>query len=611
MNKKTYDFCGWVTKNDLECSDGRVIREDAFADQDGARVPLVWNHNHNDPDCVLGYTILENRPEGVYGYSYLNETEQGKNAKLMVEHGDIDSYSIFANNLQQNNGNVYGGSIKEVSLVLSGANPGAYIEEVSVSHSAESGSEAIIYVGDSSMKNGKYLEHADNAETEEIDDQITIDEILESMTPEQLEATQFLIGAAIAQTKDDIMSELENYDEEADEEEDEEYDEVAHGDDEGETFMKNNHFDTAATLAHAEETIFTTAKKTGSLKDAYQDVLAHADAYGITESLAIGAEGAQEYGTTDPSFLFPEAHNLNNTPEWIKRDMDWVDVVMNGVKHTPFSRVKSQYANITMDEARAKGYVKGNMKKEELFTLLKRVTTPQTIYKKQKLDRDDILDITDFDVVAWIKSEMRMMLNEEIARAILIGDGRSPASEDKISEDHIRPIYNDAPLFVIRKEVAKGSSDAATAKNMIADAVRARKDYKGSGNPKLFTTETWLTEMLLLEDSIGHRLYKTEAELATAMRVSSIVTVPVMENVKGAQSNKPLYGIIVNLADYNVGADKGGAVEMFDDFDIDYNQFKYLIETRCSGAMVKPYSAIILESDTAENSPSQPQQDVG
>lgn len=607
--KPDYDFCGWVTKNDLECADGRVIRKNAFAAQDGEKVPMLWNHNHDDPSCVLGYTVLENRPEGVYGYTYLNDTDRAKDAKLMVEHGDIDAYSIYANKLEQTRGNVYGGSIKEVSLVISGANPGATIEEVVLSHSEIMElpeGEAIINVGDSDMKFNDKLSHSDEAEKEQDE---TIQDILDTLDEKQLEAVQIVIGAAMQQTRDEVLASIaesddaEEDDSEEYEDEDEEVDEdeekyaVAHGDDEGETFMKYNTFDSATQgnfLSHADmESIINTAKKSGSLKDAASDFLAHAeDEHGIEY-----ATDVQAYGVNDPSFLFPDARAVNKTPDWIKRDMDWVAVVMNGTKHTPFSRVKSLYADITADEARAKGYIKGNQKEEEVITLLKRSTSPQTIYKKQKLDRDDIIDITDFDIVAWIRGEMRMMLEEEIARAVLIGDGRSSASNDKIAEDHIRPIYTDAALYTIRKGVS-GSSAADKAKSMISDAVRARKDYKGSGNPTLFTTEEWLTEMLLLEDTIGHRLYKTEQELATAMRVSKIVTVPVMENIK-SKDNKALYGIIVNLADYNIGADKGGAVELFDDFDIDFNQYKYLIETRCSGALVKPYSAIVLEEAAA------------
>ncbi len=572
-----YDFSGYATKNDLKCADGRTIRRDAFADCDGMTVPLVWQHDHHEPSNVLGHAILENRPDGVYAYIKCNNTPSGRNAKDLVEHGDINALSIYANKLVQKGGDVLHGAIKEVSLVIAGANPGAMIDNVNIAHSEDgSDDEAIIYTDEFiSVLSGDVMEHADEEkETKEMpddqkqnkkEDEMTVEDVINTMNEQQKKVLMFLVSKA---------KESNNKDDEKESEE-----------------MKHNVFENeedykgvSDELAHSEmKTIIDDAKKYGSLKESF---LAHAD----------------EYGITNIDYLFPEAKNVNNTPDLIQREMSWVSGVMSGVHHAPFSRIKSMHADITEDEARAKGYIKGKLKREEVFSLLKRSTTPTTIYKKQKLDRDDIIDITDFDVVAWLKSEMRMMLDEEIARAILVGDGRLASDDDKINESNIRPIWTDADLYSIKKVVTTGDTDAKTAKNFIDTAIRSRKDYKGSGNPTLYTTEDMLTEMLLIEDSIGHKLYKTEAELATTLRVSRIVTVPVMEDltrsvtVNGAEKINTLRGIIVNLNDYYVGADKGGAINMFDDFDIDYNQQKYLIETRCSGALVKPFSAIILET---------------
>ena len=571
---KDYDFSGWATRNNIRCSDGRTIMQDAFAENDGCIVPLVYMHRHDDIEEVLGHCLLENRPEGVYAYGKFNDSQKGQHAKIGVKNGDITGLSIYANNLQQRGGEVYHGVIREVSLVLAGANPGAMILE----HSDESETGAFITFVDDDE--GLYFEHSDKDEPEEkekpekpkeekdvADNEKTVKDVFDSMSEEQKNVVYFMIGKAL----EDAGVKGGNDDEE---------DEVEHAMYGGYDDMRYNVFDNTmdetngGELSHdAMQEIISDGKKYGSLKESF---LAHAEDYGI--------DGIE--------WLFPEDRELNKTPEWIKRDTGWVDAVMKGVHHTPFSRVKSTFANITEDEARAKGYIKGKMKKEEVFSLLKRATSPQTVYKKQKIDRDDQIDITDFDVVAWLKGEMRMMLDEEIARAVLIGDGRLPSDDDKIFEEHIRPIANDADLFTIKKAVTEGENESVTAKNFIRAAIKARKDYKGSGNPTLFTTEDMLTDMLLLEDQIGHALYKTEAELATKLRVSKIVTVPVME---GHEVNgKELMGIIVNMNDYNIGADKGGAVNMFDDFDIDYNQQKYLIETRCSGALVKPYSAIVL-----------------
>lgn len=590
--EKNYDFSGWATRNDLKCSDGRIIRKDAFKHNDGQTVPLVWNHRHDDPLNVLGHAVLENREQGVYAYGYFNETVAGQDAKKLVQHGDVSALSIYANQLKQNGSDVLHGAIKEVSLVLAGANPGAYIDSV-LFHGEYSDEEAIIYTDEEIMlhseEESEKVEETEEKEEEqekpekkeeepmeeikhaEGEEKKSVKEIFNSLTDEQKTVVYLMIGAAL---KEDAPEEKEEEDED----------------------MKHNVFDADERqenyLTHADyEQIFADAKRLGSLKDSVlmhmeDGVLAHA----IPTQDMIGPSQAtanQTYGFRDPDMLFPEYRTMNNPPEWIKRDTGWVQKVMGGAHHTPFSRIKSVFADITEDAARAKGYFKGNLKKDEVFTLLKRTTDPQTIYKKQKLDRDDIIDITDFDVVAWIRGEMRLMLEEEIARAMLIGDGRSGSSDDKIQESHIRPIATDAPLFSVPVNVPGG-----TPKAFIDAAIRGRKSYKGSGTPTLFTTADMHTEMLLLEDQIGHKLYKSDAELATALRVKEIVEVEVMEGQK--VNNKDLLGIIVNMADYNIGADKGGEVNMFDDFDIDYNQQKYLIETRISGALVKPFSALIL-----------------
>ena len=553
-----YDFSGWATRNDIKCSDGRTIRKNAFKDNDGQTVPLVWNHSHNDPANVLGHALLENRDQGVYAYCTFNNSELGQTAKELVEHGDVTSLSIYANKLKQNGGDVIHGAIREVSLVLAGANPGAYIDSVMV-HGEESDEEAVIFTGENIS-----LSHAENEPQpeEKIEEENTmakektVQDVFNELTEEQKQVVYALIGQALEDAQDE--------------------------EDEGDYEMKQNVFDndemnSGNVLSHSDMMdIISDAKRYGSMKDSF---LAH----------------TQNYGIENVDFLFPDPETLDAPPTFIQRDMTWVQKVMSGVHHTPFSRIKSLFADITADEARAKGYIKGNLKKEEVFTLLKRTTTPTTIYKKQKMDRDDVVDITDFDVIAWLKKEMRLMLDEEIARAILVGDGRLSSSDDKINETNVRPILTDEDLYTVKANitVASNATGSEKAKAFIDEVIRSRKDYKGSGNPTLFTTEDMVTECLLLEDSMGHKLYKSEAELATTLRVKEIVTVEVMEGVKDKNSHD-VAGIIVNLADYNVGADKGGAVNMFDDFDIDYNQQKYLIETRCSGALIKPYSAIAL-----------------
>ena len=565
MSKK-YDFSGWATKNNLRCSDGRTILRDAFKHNDGQTVPLVWNHQHNDPLNVLGHALLENRESGVYAYCTFNDTEAGKNAKMLVEHGDVTALSIYANQLRQKGGNVEHGVIREVSLVLAGANPGAFIDSI-LRHGEASDEEGVIYTGEMLV-----LAHADEEPKEEMKEEDkkvedkkekTVQDVVDSMTEEQRNVMYALIGQAL-EGQNAEHSNIENGGE----------DEMKHN-----VFENENVKDNKDVLTHSEEeAILRDAKRYGSLRES---------------CLQHGIEHIDEAG-----YLFPEFKNPNREPELLGRDMGWVGRVMAGVHRTPFSRIKSLQADIREDEARALGYIKGKQKKEEVFTLLKRTTDPQTVYKKQKLHRDDVLDITDFDVVAFIKREMRMMLEEEIARAILIGDGRLTDSDDHISDQHIRSIANDHELYAIHhKVVAKENTPEAKAKAMIQESLRARKDYKGSGEPTLFCSESVLTEMLLLEDANGRVIYDSVAKLATAMRVKEIVTVPVLEGAQNNDKSKNILGIIVNLRDYNVGADKGGAVSMFEDFDIDYNAQKYLIETRCSGALTKPFSAIVLEAD--------------
>lgn len=590
-----YDFSGWATRNDLKCSDGRIIRKDAFKHNDGMTVPLVWNHDHTDPTRVIGHALLENRDEGVYAYGSFNSTDLGQRAKIYVEHGDITAMSIYANQLQQQGPNVMHGSIREVSLVLAGANPGAYIENV-IKHGDEPDSEeARIYTGmeielyhaDTSMKKEEEKpkkgeetmteetkKEVKEPETKETPKVKTVGEIIESMTDEQKNAVYAIIG----QMKQDMEDEADD-DMEDDMEDQMKEDEKSKG---GSKTMKHNCFDQEermdnATLSHAEQLeILEDAKRCGSLKEA---VLAH--------------------GIEKIDVMFPDAQTISNEPEFIKRDTTWVTDVLGAVRHTPFSRIKTIFADITADEARAKGYVKGNLKLEEVFKMLKRVTNPTTIYKKQKLDRDDVLDIKDFNILPWMKGELRMMLDEELARAILVGDGRTELSTDKIKEDCIRPIWTDADLYTVKTKVEVGetATPEEKAKAFIKACVKSRKDYKGSGNPVMFMPEDIMTDCLLIEDKNGRIIYDSEMKLASALRVRKIVPVPVMEGLTRTVEEKThtLAGIYVNLADYNVGTDMGGEVNMFDDFDIDYNQMKYLIETRCSGALTKPYAAVALE----------------
>lgn len=637
-----YDFSGYVTKNDVVCADGRTIKKNAFKTQNGTKVPLVWMHQRNDPDNVLGHMILENREDGVYGYGKFNASSKGKKAKLLVEHGDINSMSIYANQLVQKGGAVSHGLIREVSLVIAPANPEALIDNPIVQHSDdgqeyEDMTQAIIHFcsdirfddiefelpvehsekdktkkkkvkmedeeenddsedleddvdetddeeeeDEMDPKKKRNLQHADTdtkgkkKSDEEEDDEETVQDVYDSMTEKQKKVVAYMIGAALAEKED----------------------EAEQSDEEGDNFMPRNIFDQDAYMEMADNTpslshdqisaIFADAQKCGSLKQA---CLQH----------------AEEYGIKDIDLLFPDAKAVATEPYMIQRDMEWVAGVLSDTKHVPFARIKSTAADVTADEARAKGYVKGKKKTEEVIKLLKRITTPTTIYKKQKLDRDDILDITDFNVVAWLQAEMRVMLNEEIARAVLVGDGRSAMSDDKINEDNVRPIYKDDDMYAHHVIL-----DATLADEDIPEQILvAQQEYKGSGSPVLYTTSTTVLKMLLLKDKIGRRLYNTEAELAAAIGVSRIVRVPVMEdqtrevdsNTSGGNSDAEgqdakLLGIIVNLSDYTIGTNAGGQINNFDDFDIDYNQYKYLMETRMSGALVKPKSAVVIEQLT-------------
>ena len=582
-----YDFSGWATKNDLLCSDGRTIRRDAFKDNDGKVVPLVWNHDHTDPSNVLGHALLKNVADGVYAYGSFNSNPKAIEAATLLAHGDIKALSIWANKLQQRGGDVLHGDIKEVSLVLAGANPAAIIDSVMV-HGEESDEEAIIYTGERICHSSGELKDEfeetedadDKADDSEKSDDETVADILKTLSEKQKNVVYALIA--------EVISENKGKENEDNKEED--------------SVMKHNVFEQQNgdqqenVLCHADvKAAFDDAKRYGSLKDSFV-------AHGLNE-VTYMAHADGDYGIKNIDYLFPEARNVNNTIDFIKREDSWVRDFMSRVHRSPFARIKSVHANITEDEARAKGYIKGNMKKEEVFTLLKRSTTPTTVYKKQKLDRDDVLDITDLDTVALVKGEMRGMLDEEIARAALVGDGRSASDDDKINEVNIRPIWTDADLYSIKVPitVAAGDDDNKKATNFIRAAIKSRKNFRGSGTPVLYTTEDMLSDMLLLTDNTGRDIYDTVEKLCKKLRVSEIITVPVMEGLTRQVESKTrtLAGIIVNLQDYNIGADKGGSINMFEDFDIDYNQMKYLIETRCSGALTKPYSAMVLEFETA------------
>ena len=577
MNADITSVGGYVTKNDIKCSDGRTIRKDAFKDCDGKTVPFVWMHIHDDPDMVLGHAVLENRADGVYANMEFNDTAKAETAKKLIANGDVKALSIYANQLVQRGGDVIHGMIRDVSLVLAGANPGARIDDISFAHSADEDfddGEAVVY-SDSEIE----LMHAesepekeepkeDKKEDEKMADK-TVQDVIDSMTEEQKNVMYYVVGQALEQKG-------------AGEEKKEE----------GDKEMKHNVFDQdtpATTLSHDDmKALVEDAKSLGSMKKAIEKNMAEG---GVLAHDVYDDQGNKvTYGIANMDYLFPDYRTVNNEPDFIRRNDEWVSVVMNGVHHTPFSRVKSIHANITMDEARARGYTKGNRKVEEVFSLLKRTTDPQTIYKKQKIDRDDVIDITTMDVIAYMKGEMRLMLNEEAARAILVGDGRLSSDDDKIFPNHIRPVWGDDELYTIKVHVTAGNTDAATAKTIIRNFIKARKNYKGSGNLVFFTTEDWLSEMLLLEDGMQHELYPDEAALAKKLRVRRIVTSPILENqVDGSET---LAALALDLNDYNVGADKGGEVNMFDDFDIDFNQRKYLIESRFSGALIRPFSAM-------------------
>ena len=611
-----YDFSGWATKNDVKCSDGRVIKRDAFKDDDGQTVPLVWNHQHNDPNEILGHALLENRADGVYAYCKFNDTESGRTARSLVLNGDVDKLSIYANRLKSEKNNVVHGCIREVSLVLAGANPGAFIDSV-VMHGedADGEEEGVIYTDETisvlehsdessedsedadeekedtkEMKETKEVEKTEEVEStkneseevvEHADSEKTLQEIFDTLNEEQKDMVYALVGQALDDNSSDEAEE-ENKEEGEKEE------------------MKHNVFDKdteSNTLKHSEmlSEVIADAKKYGSMRDAY---LAHAD----EEEPTWGADN-------DYSKLFPDAVNLDREPRMIEKDNSWVAGVMSDVKHSPFSRVRNTLGRLNEETARAKGYIKGHQKTNIQMSFLNRVTTPTTVYIKNEIDRDDVVDITDFDVVAWQKREMRKQLDKELALAMLLGDGRDVSDADKINEQNIRPILTDNDTYTIKYTVTKGrdynnpanshSENDSEAKGVIRAAIKARKDYKGSGKPKFYTTEDMLTELLLIEDQNGRLIYDSEEKLATALRVKEIVTIPEMENYTG------IYGIIVNLNDYTAGADKGGNVNMFDDFDIDFNKMKYLMETRMSGALTVPYSAIVLKKAGGNTNPEE------
>ena len=616
MNKD-YDFGGWATKNNIKCSDGRTILKDAFKQNDGQKVPLVWNHQHNDPSEVLGHALLENREEGVYAYCKFNNTESGQTAKSLVTNGDVDKLSIYANKLKTHMNNVMHGCIREVSLVLAGANPGAFIDTV-ISHGedAEAEEEGIIYTDehietiehsdDESYKKGETDMEDENKKVDEEkkdeNNEKTIQEVFETLNEEQKNAVYAIVGQALEHSNDsEDESEDDSKDESEDDSENKDNDSENNSEnnnDEGEEDMKHNVFDNDKNndevLQHSEilASAIQDAKKYGSLKES---VIEHAAINNITD---IGK-------------LFPDATALNKEPIMIEKDQTWVGKIMNAIKHTPFSRVKVTMGKMTEPQARAKGYIKGNKKTNIQMAALNRIVTPTTVYIKNEIDRDDVIDITDFDVVAWQKREMRKELDKELALAALLGDGRDISDNDKINEQNIIPIIKDVDTFTIKYTITEGvdykqannsaSNNDSFTKGIIRAAIRSRKEYKGSGSPTFFTTEDYLTDMLLIEDQNGRRIYESLAQLALALRVKEIVTIPEMEQ----EAYKDIVGVIVNMADYTMGADKGGSVNMFDDFDIDYNQMKYLMETRCSGALTVPYSAIVLKKTVASSSDAQ------
>lgn len=587
-----FDFSGWATKNDLTCSDGRTIKHNAFKENDGQRVPLVWQHGHNAVDNVLGHALLENRDEGVYAYCAFNDTPGAENAKELVKHGDVKALSIYANRLDQRGADVIHGNIVEVSMVLSGANPGALIDNVALEHSdgswTESEDEAVIYSGLTlSHDSGEITEDTESMDEDEVydEDDLTVADVLETLDDDQ----RLAVAALIEEISGDVDTEDEDFDEdeEFDEDYDEDYDEDAeHGDSGGDTLMHSNIFEGDARnhmgphLSHAdEEQIFAEARQPGmTLRTA---VLAH----------------AADYGIKNPELLFPDATNLDPEPQRIMRENSWVSKVLQGAKHSPFSRVKTQWSNLTADDLRAKGYVKASRKKDVVYEVANRKTEPTTIYNKTKIDRDDVLDITSFNVVAWMQQNLRMALEEELARAVLIGDGREVSNPDKIKETNIRPIWKDDELFSHKVLIEKDAKTEA-----VVDVVRrSRKFYKGSGMPVLFTTNGFVCDMLEIKDLNQRYVYETKQAVANALNVADIVEVEVMEGAKREVAGKTqnLLGIIVNMQDYTLGADKGGETSFFEQFDIDFNQQKYLLEARCSGSLTKYKSAIVIEKATA------------
>ena len=591
MNKSDYDFSGWATRSNIKCSDGRTIMNDAFKENNGQKVPLVWNHQHDDPSEVLGHALLENRSDGVYAYCKFNNTESGQNAKALVQNGDVDKLSIYANKLKTVANNVIHGCIREVSLVLAGANPGAYIDSVIVhGEGSEIEEEGVIYTNE----NIDIIEHADSSDDkeskkdekeetvkmenkdpekkEEQKKDKTVQEVFDTLNEEQKDAVYAIVGQAVEDAKKDSSDDEENNKEEGESED-----------------MKHNVFDkddNQEVLMHSEmiNEAIKDAKKYGSMKESF---LAHAE-----------ANNMENY-----EILFPDATELYKEPRVIEEDRSWVAKVMNKVHHTPFSRVKTTFGRMSETEARAKGYIKGNLKTDIKMSFLNRVTTPTTVYIKNDIDRDDVIDITDFDIVAWQKREMRKNLDKELALAMLLGDGRNVSDPNKINEQNIRPVIKDNEMYTIQYTVTDGvdynntnnshSENDSVTKGVIRAAIKSRKQYKGSGRPTFYTTEDLLTDMLLIEDQNGRLIYDSIQKLCTALRVDEIVTIPEMEG----EAYKDIYGIIVNMADYTAGADKGGSVNMFDDFDIDYNQMKYLMETRMSGALTVPYSAIVLKKE--------------
>ena len=625
------DCSGWATKANMLCSDGRTILQNAFSECDGKTVPVVWNHEHNDPNAVLGHALLENRADGVYAFITFNDTDSGQNAKKLVQHKDVDRLSIYANKLVQRGGDVIHGIIREVSLVLAGANPGAVIDTV-IAHGEDSEIEGYIMSGEY-IENIDTLSHSDDSEDKnenskgekavatvtkntsgKADGEKTVADVFNTLTEEQKTVVYAMIGQALEEAGVDT-----------DEDDDENVQHSAEDDDETVADVFNTLTDKQKTVVYAmigqalEEAGVDTddedddENEGGSNNMKYnafdqetntqeQEVLSHSEMMEIFDEAKRNgslADTVLQHGITNIDYMFPDAKTVDNVPGFIKREDTWVTEVMNGVHKTPFSRIKSVFADITEDEARAKGYVKGNQKTDEVFKMLKRTTTPTTVYKKQSLDRDDMIDITDFDVVSWLKTEMRTMLNEELARAILVGDGRGSSVADKINEGNIRPIWTDDDVYTVKAAVpiTKATTDEEKARAFVKACIKSRKNYKGSGNPVMYMSEDMLTNCLLLEDTNQRVIYDTVEKLATALRVSKIVPVPVMEDLQRVKGDSThfLGGIYVNLSDYNVGADKGGAVNMFDDFDIDYNKQKYLIETRCSGALIKPYSAVAIE----------------